>query len=70
MGIDIHSARFLQSESKRGLSFGQTLTLGHQVVYMDGDSYRSFDCIAGEFPAKKLFLPTIYSAAWVQSPWM
>jgi len=41
MGIDIHSAKFLRSEVKRGLALGQMLTLGHQAVYMDGEAYRA-----------------------------
>jgi SAM-dependent methyltransferase len=41
MGIDIDSAKFLRSEVKRGLDLGNMLTLGHQAVYMDHESYRA-----------------------------
>ena len=41
MGIDIYSAKFLRSEVKRGLDLGHMLTLGHQAVYMDDESYRA-----------------------------
>jgi hypothetical protein len=41
MGIDIYSAKFLRSEVKRGLDLGNMLTLGHQAVYMDDESYRA-----------------------------
>jgi hypothetical protein len=41
MGIDIYSAKFLQSEKLRGVCWERTLTLGHQELYMDDDDYRS-----------------------------
>ena len=41
MGIDIYSAKFLRSEVKRGLDLGNMLTLGHQAVYMDDESYQA-----------------------------
>jgi hypothetical protein len=40
MGIDIYSATFLRSETKRGVDLGRMLTLGHQAVYMHGEAYR------------------------------
>jgi hypothetical protein len=41
MGIDICTAKFLQSEVRRGLCLGRTLTLGHQSLYMGHHEYRS-----------------------------
>jgi hypothetical protein len=42
MGIDINTAEFLRSETRRGVRWGRTLSLGHQAVYMKADAYRSF----------------------------
>ena len=39
MGIDITSARFLQGEARRGIKFTNTLTLGHQAIYMNPLEY-------------------------------
>jgi SAM-dependent methyltransferase len=41
MGIDICAAKFLDSEARRGLRFGHTLTLGHQSLYLDRNQYGS-----------------------------
>ena len=39
MGIDLTSARFLQGEARRGIKFTNTLTLGHQTIYMNPLEY-------------------------------
>lgn len=41
MGLDIHSAQFLLNQKRRGVLFGQVLTLGRQAVYMPSSRYQS-----------------------------
>ena len=42
MGIDILSAKFLKSETRRGVPLGRMLTLGRQSIYMDSGVYPSY----------------------------
>ena len=39
MGIDITALKFLQGEVKRGIKFENTLTLGHQCIYINKLEY-------------------------------
>jgi hypothetical protein len=49
MGIDANSAKFLRSESRRGLSFGRMLTLGRQMMYFPADGGSIGDYAEGFF---------------------
>ena len=42
MGLDFNSAKFFQSEVKKGLILGQMLTLGRQSIHMDRPTYQKF----------------------------
>ena len=67
MGIDIHSARFLRSEVKRGLALGRMLTLGHQAVYMDGAAYRALLSSMGVTGQEAIFADDMFRGLGAKS---
>jgi SAM-dependent methyltransferase len=47
VGIDVNTAQFLFSEQRRGVTFGRTLTLGHQQAYIERPLYQELVAGAG-----------------------
>jgi hypothetical protein len=67
MGIDIHSADFLRSQTKRGLILGRLLTLGHQSVSMDREYYRSLLASLGVPCQNSIFADDFFRALGAKS---
>src|SRR5436190_8752705 len=60
MGIDLHSARFLRSETRRGLRLGRMLTLGRQEITMEPKAYRSFLSTLGVAARENIYADDLF----------
>ena len=62
MGIDTFSAKFLMSESRRGVAFERLLTLGRQSIYMERGAYRALITAAGGSAREENYADDLFRA--------
>jgi SAM-dependent methyltransferase len=67
MAIDIHSANFLRNEARHGLALGDLLTLGHQSVHLDPETYRSLLASLGATCQDYVFADDFFRALGAKS---